>query len=102
MTPVTNPTASGRSESAASLNGSSDLSDRVRSLRLSDKAQSGGGSRSSVIPWTACVLMLLITAAFGYRTYLINPTAVENPDTSNSPASNPTAPSGAVPAASSG
>ena len=59
----------------SSRNGS-DLSDRVRSLRLSEKTQSGSGSRSSVLPWTICLLLVLITVAFGYRAYMIAPTVV--------------------------
>jgi len=72
-----NTAAEHRTDRAPSRNGNgSDLSDRVRSLRLSEKTQSGGGSRSTVIPWTACLLLVVMTAAFGYRAYMIKPTVV--------------------------
>jgi RND family efflux transporter MFP subunit len=78
------PHADQRHEAAGSRNGSN-LSDRVRSLRLSDKAQSGGG-RGSVLPWVLCGLLLLVTAAFGYRAYMVTPAPAENAPAENAPA----------------
>jgi multidrug resistance efflux pump len=36
------------------------LSDRVRSLRLSDAQEEAGGRRSSWLPWTLCALLCLV------------------------------------------
>jgi multidrug resistance efflux pump len=47
---------------AKSSNGSRPaLSDRVRSLRLTDTPESAGADRSSRLPWVLCVLLLLAT-----------------------------------------
>jgi HlyD family secretion protein len=87
MTSPTPPAAAAepRPDATPSRNGS-DLSDRVRSLRLSDKAQSGG-ARGSVIPWTLCALLVLVTAAFGYRAYMVTPTATESAPPADGPKS---------------
>lgn len=42
----------------------STLSDRVRSLRLTDDTGVAGASRWSWIPWAGCVLLALISSAF--------------------------------------
>jgi HlyD family secretion protein len=42
------------------------LSDRVRSLRLGERAPGGGGSR---LPWVLCVLLLGSTFAFGFQAF---------------------------------
>jgi HlyD family secretion protein len=78
-------------EAASSRNGAGNLSDRVRSLRLSDKAPSGG-SRSSVIPWTVCGVLVLMTVAFAYRAYMVTPVASGEPGpaATNAPSSSGT------------
>lgn len=53
-------------------NGAPSLSERVRSLRLGDRAE-GAGKGSSAMPWFLCVIFLLTTLAFGYRTYRLTP-----------------------------
>ena len=50
-------------------NGASALNDRVRSLRLTQ--QPGVRSRNAVLPWALCVILLMTTAAFGYRAYRV-------------------------------
>jgi HlyD family secretion protein len=92
MTSPNTPAAAAeqRPEATPSRNGSN-LSDRVRSLRLSDKSQSGGGSRGSVIPWTLCALLVLVTAAFGYRAYMVAPVVTESSPAADAPKS-PSAP----------
>jgi HlyD family secretion protein len=77
--------APARTEAPASRNGSGSLSDRVRSLRLSEKTQSGGGSRGSAVPWTLCALLVLMTAAFAYRAYMVTPTVVESAPAADAP-----------------
>lgn len=42
------------------------LGDRVRSLRLSERGGSGGGSK---LPWVLCLLLLGSTIAFGYQAF---------------------------------
>jgi RND family efflux transporter MFP subunit len=62
-----------RAEASPSRNGSR-LSERVRSLRLSDNTQSGGQG-GSLLPWILCGLLLVVCAAFGYRAYRVTPAA---------------------------
>jgi HlyD family secretion protein len=50
-------------------NGASSLKDRVRSLRLTQ--QPAAQSRSAVLPWALCAILLLTTSAFGYRAYRV-------------------------------
>jgi multidrug resistance efflux pump len=50
-------------------NGSVPLDVRVRSLRLAEKPASP--PRANIIPWALCVILLLTTAAFGYRAYRV-------------------------------
>lgn len=52
------------------------LRDRVRSLRLGDREASTAGSRPTVIPWGLCIILLLTTTAFGYRTYRVRPSGI--------------------------
>jgi HlyD family secretion protein len=69
-------------------NGPATLSDRVRSLRLKDQTQNaGGGGKSSALPWALCVVLLLVTAAVGYRAYRLAPAGDAKPADSaaNSP-----------------
>jgi multidrug resistance efflux pump len=54
-------------------NGSVSLSDRVRSLRLGQPGARPGRSRGNVLPWAVCVILLGMTAAFGYRAYRVGP-----------------------------
>jgi HlyD family secretion protein len=93
------PVADHRPEPVPSRNGSN-LSERVRSLRLSENTQSGG-SRSSVLPWIVCVLCVLMTAGFGYRAYRITP-AAEGAEINTTPTTAPTTSVAAPSAASSG
>src|SRR3954470_16693918 len=80
-------------------NGPASLSDRVRSLRLRDQPERGG-SRSAVLPWVVCAILLLTTAALGYRTYRVTPSApAPSPE---SPPPTATTPAAARQAASSG
>jgi RND family efflux transporter MFP subunit len=88
MTPPNTPAAAETRPDAAPSRNGANLSDRVRSLRLSDKTQGGGGSRSSVIPWTVCALLVLMTAAFGYRAYMVTPVAAPDSQAVN-PAATP-------------
>ncbi len=61
-------------------NGSATLSDRVRSLRLSSDSQNTGtNNKSSALPWAICVILLFVTAAFGYRAYRITPASEAKP-----------------------
>jgi HlyD family secretion protein len=47
-------------------NGSGTLSDRVRSLRLSERSSAGRGGK---LPWVLCVLLLGSTLAFGFQAF---------------------------------
>jgi len=62
-------------DAAPSANGASTLRDRVRSLRLSERAPEG--KRSSLpavlLPWGLCVILLGVCVAFGYYAYAIAP-----------------------------
>ena len=62
-------------DAAPSANGASTLRDRVRSLRLAERAPEG--KRSSLpavlLPWGLCVILLGVCVAFGYYAYAIAP-----------------------------
>jgi HlyD family secretion protein len=45
------------------------LSDRVRSLRLSERAGNADRPKTATFAWGLCGILLLTTAGFGYRTY---------------------------------
>jgi HlyD family secretion protein len=92
------PAQEQRTDQLSSRNGSN-LSERVRSLRLSDNTQSGGQG-SAKLPWILCGLLILVCAAFGYRAYRVAP-AGSNTDQSADERSSTSTPSGAT-AASSG
>jgi multidrug resistance efflux pump len=47
------------------------LSDRVRSLRLNDRADARGSQGPSYLPWAVSLVLLLTTVAFGYRAYRV-------------------------------
>src|SRR5437870_1605114 len=47
------------------------LSDRVRSLRLSEQ-QGSRPTRTSYLPWAVATVLLLTTVAFGYRAYRVD------------------------------
>lgn len=51
------------------------LSDRVRSLRLSNR-DAGRPSRARWLPWIVSLVLLLTTVAFGYRAYRVGPVVV--------------------------
>jgi HlyD family secretion protein len=57
---------------AAQAKATRNLSDRVRSLRLNDRStQAATASRSRYLPWMMSLVLLLTTAAFGYRAYRV-------------------------------
>jgi multidrug resistance efflux pump len=63
-------------EPAQSVHGSESngsLSDRVRSLRLADRAPKAHPLRTSSFAWGLCVILLVMTVGFGYRTYRLAP-----------------------------
>jgi multidrug resistance efflux pump len=83
-----------------SENGTVSLGERVRSLRLNDRPMQGG-KRNSVIPWALCVILLAMTAGFGYRAYRITSAApvsedVRPTDTASFQSTQPTAAVGEV------
>jgi multidrug resistance efflux pump len=55
-----------------SENGSASLGDRVRSLRLDNQALQGAKGKT-ILPWSLCGILLMTTAAFGYRAYRLGP-----------------------------
>ncbi|MGH9675721.1 MAG: HlyD family secretion protein [Candidatus Acidiferrum sp.] len=54
-------------------NGKSKLSDRVRSLRLNGGDAAATQNKGAVLAWGLCAILLLTTAALGYRTYKTTP-----------------------------
>ncbi len=64
-----------------SANGTASLRDRVRSLRLSERAPEGKRTSFAAVllPWGLCVILLAVTAAFGYRAYTNAPTETAAP-----------------------
>jgi HlyD family secretion protein len=50
-------------------NGTAVLDARVRSLRLTEQPVSR--PRTAILPWALCVILLLTSAAFGYRAYRV-------------------------------
>jgi len=83
--------ADARSDKPHTENGSTTLSDRVRSLRLSSQSQNnGGGSKGSALPWALCGILVLVCAALGYRAYRMTPAGDSKPAdgaTANAPGS---------------
>src|SRR5262249_37876985 len=68
----------GEVKRAGPAGASRNLSDRVRSLRLSDR----GGQRpprSRLLPWAVALVLLLTATAFGYRAYRVGGLAAESP-----------------------
>src|SRR3984957_14593761 len=65
------PSADGLPSVNGSVNGSATLRDRVRSLRLSERAPEGKRTSFAAVllPWGLCLILLAVTAAFGYRAY---------------------------------
>jgi HlyD family secretion protein len=68
-------------EAVPSTNGSASLRDRVRSLRLSERAPEGKRTSLAAVllPWGLCLILLAVTAAFGYRAYTNTPTEAPAP-----------------------
>jgi HlyD family secretion protein len=64
-----------------SANGSASLRDRVRSLQLSERAPEGKRTSLAAVllPWGLCLVLLAVTAAFGYRAYTTAPTEAPAP-----------------------
>jgi HlyD family secretion protein len=75
------PSADGLPSVNGSANGSSTLRDRVRSLRLSERAPEGkrASFAAVLLPWGLCVILLAVTAAFGYRAYTNAPAEAPAP-----------------------
>jgi HlyD family secretion protein len=65
-------------EASPSTNGAASLRDRVRSLRLSERAPENHRPSMAVmlLPWGLCVILLGVAVAFGYYAYAIAPTRV--------------------------
>ena len=61
-----------REPNALERNGAASLSDRVQSLRLDGRGTSNRPA-GTLIPWGLSVILLLMTAGFGFRTYKLNP-----------------------------
>src|SRR5262245_47642081 len=66
-------TAPGDPNRPSSENNGGTLSERVRSLRLADKAGEAAPLRINKLPWAFCVGLLVVTALFGYRAYRVGP-----------------------------
>jgi HlyD family secretion protein len=75
------PSADGLPSANGSANGSSTLRDRVRSLRLSERAPEGkrASFAAVLLPWGLCLILLAVTAAFGYRAYTNAPAEAPAP-----------------------
>jgi multidrug resistance efflux pump len=70
-------------------NGTASLNDRVRSLRLTQ--QPTAKTRSSVLPWSLCAILVLTTTAFGYRAYRVGglePSAANPSETGSNASTN--------------
>ena len=95
------PSANGSAHGSA--NGSSTLRDRVRSLRLSERAPEGKRTSFAAVllPWGLCLILLGVTAAFGYRAYTNAPLEAPAP-TADSTLKDAAAPSVTGDVASSG
>jgi multidrug resistance efflux pump len=59
--------------------GTPSLKDRVRSLRLGDPGAAPRRSPARGLPWALCVILLLVTALFGYRAYRVGPAPAPAP-----------------------
>jgi multidrug resistance efflux pump len=59
---------------------SRNLSDRVRSLRLGQRPTEHRPG-SSKLPWAICAVLLLVTSAFGYRAYRVQPAEPSHSET---------------------
>src|SRR5262249_14856148 len=46
------------------------LTDRVRALRLPPQVNAGRG-RGGIVPWILCLVLLLVSLAFGYRAFTV-------------------------------
>jgi multidrug resistance efflux pump len=67
--PFDNRLAAGRADGQTPATGTATtLADRVRSLRLPSQ-MTAGRPRGSRLPWVLCGLLLLTSAAFGYRAF---------------------------------
>src|SRR5262245_50468050 len=63
-------------------NGPGTLSDRVRSLRLSERPARGG----SKLPWVLCLVLLGSTVAFGFQAFKQKATGDQAADQKDKPA----------------
>jgi HlyD family secretion protein len=68
-----------------SRDGRAALSDRVRSLRLTETPGGKRGGRSGFLPWAGCSVLLLTTLVFGVKAFRAPP-APEAEDTGPAPA----------------
>jgi multidrug resistance efflux pump len=70
------------------------LTDRVRSLRLGDRAGKSARPKTARLAWGLCAILFVTTAAFGYRSYKLAPSGTEPGarTTEAAPVAPPTAP----------
>jgi HlyD family secretion protein len=68
-------------EGVPSTNGTASLRDRVRSLRLSERAPENHrpSTAATLLPWGLCVILLGVAGAFGVRAYTITPAPTSAP-----------------------
>lgn len=91
LNPATRPTNPPLPERARERNGSSTLSDRVRSLRLAGRSSGGGvAARLTWLPWGITAMMVVTTLLLGYRTYRLTPAGISD-------STRPSAPTGVSP-----
>src|SRR5579871_1770241 len=81
-------------------NGASGLDARVRSLRLNN--QPAANSRTTLLPWALCGILLLTTTAFGYRAYRVGTLTPSSTQESTTPPTSSTTTTSSTPAASAG
>src|SRR5438034_10896918 len=76
------------------------LRERVQSLRLPDRVDSGRGGRSAWLPWALCLLLAASTASLAARVYTAPPsepvqmTGVRSPPTASKADTGPVAATG--------
>ena len=88
------PPAPARVPAAASPNGQSSLSDRVRALRLKGSGgATAGPARASLLPWGLTVIALATAGVFGWRAYRVSPADASTAAADNAPAGTTGSPS---------
>jgi HlyD family secretion protein len=77
------------------LSAPKELSDRVRSLRLTNRETSAANSsRLAWLPWIFCIVLLFTSVAFGYRAYRVGGLSTSPTAATATPAGYATTPSG--------